>query len=89
MNFVIAGAGYTGMSVIKRLPKENTTYISRTKQEHLSCDGKSIDLDNQTNQINLKAPYALLYSIPPNPEMEIDIRLPSFLNNLHTLLVYY
>ena len=82
MKFVIAGAGYTGLSVIKRLSKENTTYISRTKHDFPDCNCKIIDLDNEINPIKLETPYVLLYTIPPNPSMDIDIRLSSLLKNI-------
>ena len=72
MKFVIVGAGYTGLSVIKRLSKNNTMYISRTRNESLSYDCEIIDLDNDINPIKIEIPYTLLYTVPPNPRMEID-----------------
>ncbi len=85
MKFVIVGAGYTGLSVIKRLSKNNTMYISRTRNESLSYDCEIIDLDNDINPIKIEIPYTLLYTVPPNPRMEIDSRLPSFLKNISPL----
>jgi len=84
MNFVIVGAGYTGLSVIKKLSNDYTTYITRSFKG-FKCASKIIDLDDNINSIDLQGPYNLLYTVPPNPNLEIDNRLPSLLNNISTL----
>ena len=80
MNFLIVGAGYTGISVIKNLPQGNITYISRSKKKTLNCNYHTIDLDDYaSSSIQISSPYALLYTVPPNPNEDEDSRLAHLL----------
>jgi len=80
MNFLIVGAGYTGLSVLKSLPEGSAAYISRSKKNTLSSIYHIIDLDScASNSIQISSPYALLYTVPPDPNKQKDDRLTHLL----------
>ncbi|MEC9415789.1 MAG: NAD-dependent epimerase/dehydratase family protein [Pseudomonadota bacterium] len=84
MNFVIMGAGYTGLSVAKKLPPERTVCISRSKNISINCRSLSIDLDRSTDKIESPELFSVLYTIPPNPNIDKDLRLIKFLKAITT-----
>lgn len=73
MKFVVCGAGYTGRRILSLLPAGATTGISRPAE----------DLDDSAVAIpSLPAPFALLYTVPPSPDSENDMRLERLLSKL-------
>ena len=89
MNFLIVGAGYTGISVIKNLPQGNITYISRSKKKTLNCNYHTIDLDDYaSSSIQISSPYALLYTVPPNPNEDEDSRLAHLLEIISSKTIW-
>jgi len=65
-NFLVVGAGYCGRRVIARLPADSTAVATRP----------AVDLDRPNPGLPpLKAPVAVLYTVPPAPVPGPDPRL--------------
>lgn len=82
MNYLIAGAGYTGLSVAKKLQGEKVTLLSRSFNNKLEFDSQKIDLDKDDFTISITSPFVVLYTIPPNTASLSDERLKLFLKKL-------
>ncbi len=83
MQTVIAGSGYTGKRVAARLPPGSVSVVTRSAQSLPGIDVRLADLDQTlTDPINLPAPYALLYTVPPPTQGEDDPRLAGFLSRI-------
>lgn len=73
MHVVICGAGYTGRRVLRLLADVPTTTIGRP----------DVDLDDPVITLPpLPATFALLYTVPPAPDSDQDLRLDRLLGNL-------
>ena len=84
MKYLIAGAGYTGLSVAKQLQGEKVTLLSRSINNKQEFDCQKIDLDKDDFIISIAAPFVVLYTIPPNTSSLNDERLKLFLKKLKT-----
>ena len=84
MKYLIAGAGYTGLSVAKQLQGEKVTLLSRSFYNKLEFDCQKIDLDKDNFIISIASPFVVLYTIPPNTSSLNDERLKLFLKKLKT-----
>lgn len=84
MKYLIAGAGYTGLSVAKQLRGEKVTLLSRSFNNKLEFDCQKIDLDKDDITISITSPFVVLYTIPPNTSSLNDERLKLFLKKLKT-----
>ena len=84
MRYLIAGAGYTGLSVAKQLQGEKVTLLSRSFNNKLEFDCQKIDLDKDDITISITSPFVVLYTIPPNTSSLNDERLKLFLKKLKT-----
>ena len=84
MKYLIAGAGYTGLSVAKQLRGEKVTLLSRSFNNKLEFDSQKIDLDKDDITISITSPFVVLYTIPPNTSSLNDERLKLFLKKLKT-----
>ena len=82
MKYLIAGAGYTGLSVAKQLRGEKVTLLSRSFNNKLEFDCQKIDLDKDDITISITSPFVVLYTIPPNTSSLNDERLKLFLKKL-------
>ena len=82
MKYLIAGAGYTGLSVAKQLQGEKVTLLSRSFNNKLEFDSQKIDLDKDDFTISITSPFVVLYTIPPNTASLSDERLKLFLKKL-------
>ena len=82
MKYLIAGAGYTGLSVAKQLRGEKVTLLSRSFNNKLEFDSQKIDLDKDDFTISITSPFVVLYTIPPNTASLSDERLKLFLKKL-------
>ena len=84
MNFIIAGAGYTGLRVAEKLPKSGICLVSRNFDHDVQFKIQKINLDSDGNKIKTVDPFSVLYTIPPNKEKTLDLRLRNFINSLNT-----
>ena len=84
MRYLIAGAGYTGLSVAEQLQGEKVTLLSRSINNKQEFDCQKIDLDKDDFIISIAAPFVVLYTIPPNTSSLNDERLKLFLKKLKT-----
>ena len=84
MNFIIAGAGYTGLRVAEKLPKSGICLVSRNFDHDVQFKIQKINLDSDGNKIKTVDPFSVLYTIPPNKEKTLDLRLQNFINSLNT-----
>ena len=84
MRYLIAGAGYTGLSVAEQLQGEKVTLLSRSINNIQEFDCQKIDLDKDDFIISIAAPFVVLYTIPPNTSSLNDERLKLFLKKLKT-----
>lgn len=83
MLFVVAGTGYTGRRVLGKLPGDRTFGISRSPLTDAERRVRIVDLDRGNGEtIDIPAPYALLYTIPPPPAGDGDPRLAALLARL-------
>ena len=51
MNFIIAGAGYTGLRVAEELSKSDTCLVSRNFDQDIQFKIQKINLDSNSNKI--------------------------------------
>ena len=74
---IVAGAGYTGLRVLERLPADNAVGLSRSPVTTTrSCH--RVDFDTiETLPLELPGRYRILYTCPPGGED--DDRLRRFL----------
>ena len=84
MNFIIAGAGYTGLRVAEELSKSDTCLVSRNFDQDIQFKIQKINLDSNSNKIKTVDPFSVLYTIPPNKDQTLDLRLQNFVNSLNT-----
>ena len=72
----VIGNGYTGQRVLKLIPENAATGISR----------QTLDLDKSNDeQIEVPTPYSVLYTVPPRSESQGEPRIQAFLPLLKTL----
>ena len=57
MNFIIAGAGYTGLRVAEELSKSDTCLVSRNFDQDMSIQNPKINLDSNSNKIKTVDPF--------------------------------
>ena len=71
---VVIGAGYVGKRLLRRLDDSNNIELGRSS---------SLDLDSdQTLPVTLPDAYRVLYTVPPSPDKDHDVRLENFLGAL-------
>ena len=87
MHYVVAGVGYTGLRVWRRLPADRRLGIRRpgTPGDWLGFDGD----ESAPGTISCPEPHALLYTVPPTPYGDEDLRLERFLAALRTAPVRF
>lgn len=79
--FAVIGGGYTGTRVARRLP--NVACVGRRNPGVPPANFLQRDLDQPgTEEIPLKRPYRLLYTVPPATDAATDRRLGAFLGAL-------
>ena len=90
MNLFVAGAGYAGRRVARRLAGEPVWTLRRRRSN--SDRHLAIDLDEPLIRVTTPpAPWRLLYTVPPPPDGTADSRLAAFLNAIEdapTRIVY-
>ena len=75
---VVVGVGYVGKRLVERLANDST--IATAVELGRSS---SLNLDTDTSlPIDLAAPYRVLYTVPPSPDHDDDVRLKNFLEML-------
>ena len=71
---VVIGAGYVGQRLLQRLDDSNNIELGRSS---------ALDLDaEQTLPVRLPDSYRLLYTVPPSPDHDHDVRLQNLLGML-------
>ncbi len=71
---VVVGAGYVGKRLLQRLDDSENIELGRSS---------SLDLDSeQTLPVTLPDSYRLLYTVPPAPDKDRDVRLENLLGML-------
>jgi nucleoside-diphosphate-sugar epimerase len=71
---VVIGAGYVGQHLLQRLDDSNNIELGRSS---------SLNLDSvQTLDVRLPDSYRLLYTVPPSPGHDHDVRLQNLLGLL-------
>jgi nucleoside-diphosphate-sugar epimerase len=71
---VVIGAGYVGKRLLRRLDDSNNIELGRSS---------SLDLDSdQILPVTLPDAYRVLYTVPPSPDKDHDVRLENFLGTL-------
>lgn len=89
-HFGVAGLGYTGQRVFDALPAAHRFALGRSTAGNEAGRTIRMDLDraesvaHAAEQLARKAPYRLLYTVPPPAEGEGDARLERFLTALAT-----
>lgn len=82
MNFVVAGAGYTGRRVLARLPADRSLALSRRPVDAAGRELRLVDFDALGGELlSIPAPYCLLYTAPPGGA-DGDDRLAALLASL-------
>ena len=71
---VVIGAGYVGKRLLQRLDDSKNIELGRSSSLNLDSD--------QTLPIRLPDSYRLLYTVPPSPEHDHDVRLQNLLGML-------
>lgn len=81
MNYLIAGAGYTGLRVARRLPAAHTWVTRRAADDDERAHTVAVDFDATPLRLNTPPPpWALLYTVPPRQDAEGEPRLAAFLD---------
>jgi len=82
VNFVVAGAGYTGRRVLARLPADRSLALSRRPVDTAGRELRLVDFDAPAGEpLPVPAPYCLLYTAPPGGG-DGDARLAALLARL-------
>jgi len=82
VNFVVAGAGYTGRRVLLRLPGNRSLALSRRPVDTGGRELRLVDFDDPSSgAVRIVAPYCLLYTAPPGGANG-DARLAALLKRL-------
>ncbi len=77
---VVIGAGYVGKRVLQRL--DDAANIGLGRSTSLDLDSDSDSENGQTMPVALPDTYCLLYTVPPAPNENSDVRLQKLINML-------
>lgn len=84
-HYGVAGLGYTGRRVFAALPSAQRFALGRSVEGYSASSVIRMDLDRAESlghlpgQLARRAPYRLLYTVPPPSEGEADARMQRFL----------